>query len=178
MGAKPVPSQIKKYENRFGQIKSKAHAQELIDLARGSLEERRDELLRELKKRIKLNRLKSNAPKRKILIRSPSGRTIAFAEFYVDDLNSIISIEKISTGGLVADEEFEMFKQEDSLRGLGIGSLTLDRIKQYAAKKNIKYIELFCRSGVMGFYLKNGFVDVGPIFRGAFWHKMRYTIHQ
>lgn len=56
--------QIRKYENRFGKIKSRLLVEELIDLTRKNLEEKKDELLIELKKRIKLNRLKGNVPKR------------------------------------------------------------------------------------------------------------------
>jgi len=174
----PEPSQLKRFENKFGKVRSAKQAQEIMDLARLNLESRRKELLDELKKRIKLNRSRGYKFKRKVLLRSPSGRTIAFAEIVFDDVNSIISIEKLSTGELMASETLEAFKPEDSLRGLGIGSLILDRIKQYAIKKNIKYIELFCKYDVVRFYMKYGFKDVGPVFKGAFWHKMRYTIHQ
>lgn len=168
--------QLKKYEQNFGEIKSRARAQELIGLARKSLEERKEEFLKAMRERLKKKR-KGN-DKVRFVIRSTNGKEIAFVNLSVDLANKVLDLDEISTGELDASGPKLKFKNEDSLRGLGLGAMMLNRIKQYARARNLKTIVLRCHEDRISFYKKSGFDDKGPLFSGAFYHTMYYTIHQ
>jgi GNAT superfamily N-acetyltransferase len=164
--------QIRKYENRFGKIKSYFRAQEIMDLARESLQERQVEFLKAMREKLKKKRKGNN--KVRFVIRGSSGKEIAFVNLNIDIKNQKLEIQEISTGEVVRNA----FKENDPLRRLGIGTMMLDRIKQYARSRNIKNITLKCHKDRIPFYNKSGFSDKGPIFPGAFYHTMEYIIHQ
>ena len=164
MVVKSAPSQIKKYERKFGKIKFRAQAQELIDLARGSLEERREEFLRKLSKRVIIEETKDL-----IIFRIPerSGTNFAFARVYSHE--SYLELAQINIGE---------FTEDNSLRKLGVGTLMLDIIKNYAKRKKYKRIILECQVKKIEFYLKNGFKDLGNSNKSGTYHLMSYVIRQ
>ncbi|MBN1331938.1 GNAT family N-acetyltransferase [Candidatus Dojkabacteria bacterium] len=75
-----------------------------------------------------------------------------------------ISIEKVDYHDTNIDEYgeiIELFVKPD-FRGQGIGKILLDNAHAYLAKKNIKWIKLYCssfNSDALAFYEKLGFTD-------------------
>jgi len=117
--------------------------------ARKLFERRREELIEELRKLIRISN--SVSRDREIYILLPSGRKLASIRF------SQIVGDRFDLHSLWVGKENYNLNDSHILRKLGIGELLIEEALKIANKKGIKHIELDCDPELYNFYKQFGF---------------------
>jgi len=173
-----MPKQIAKYEERFGKLKTQKDAQKLADKAKLELVRRKQELLKELSKRVSIDDKDRNLIYIRLFgeIKIPIAEIKAFLNFETSE--TILFIDRLSVGEFLSDYEQDIhFKETDPLRGLNIGQLLLMVVKAYAKRKRIDKIKLVCKKELFPFYKRAGFEIEEPFEKNKRIHQLIYLVH-
>ena len=142
---------LRRFEYEFGKINSKEEAQELANRAQKELQKRKQELLRELEKRIFINEKPIDDFMSSVVftISTPTKQNIA--NIRCTSFGDVLNLDKLSVG---------MFsKPTDFFRKLGVSRILLHRVIKWARMNNIKRITLDCETELIPFYEKFGFKE-------------------
>jgi N-acetylglutamate synthase-like GNAT family acetyltransferase len=147
----PHKSPLKRFEDKFGKIKSKEEAQELANKLQRQLFARKQKLLRELEKRI-------------IIIEKPIDDFMSsvFLRFSTPNLKNIVSIKATSFGDVLNLDRLavgEFSRSTDFFGSLGLSKVLLNRFIKWARMNGIKRITLDCEDHLVEYYQKFGFKE-------------------
>lgn len=150
MPTRPVEKMLRKLKPKEEKpTLEKREAQMIADEAKAMLKRRQREFIEKIKKHTVVDM----APKKiikTIIIKLPELGQIAELEFIIDRERAEIYVAKINVG--------EFRAENDSLRGLGIGTYLLGIVKGIAKKQKMPKITLLCVQAQIPYYKRLGFV--------------------
>jgi len=163
----PEKSILRRFEEDFGKIRSKNHAQFLTNSAKAELVRRKQELLKELETKIKVIIDPINRYNFIVKIEFDDGTLLAGA--FCNRIENDLYLNSLTVGEF-HDFANQIFKSKSSLRYLNIGTLIMNKLIELAKQKNVKYIKGNCSHNLYFiFYKKFGFEIISDLKDGSYF---------